>query len=326
MNEYQGVMIFAEQREGEIHPVSFEILGKAREIADSLGSNVSAVLLNNNHPREVVKLIYCGADKVYLYEHPSLHEFDIINFKHNIVQLIRELKPAIFLLGATHLGRSLGPRVAAALGTGLTADCIGLELDEAGSLIQIRPAFTGNILAEIKTRTRPQMATVRYKVMTAHKPDEKRIGEIIHRDAEIIPNLLSILKKEKGNQKSITEAKVIVSGGKGLKKAKDFEMLAELAELLNGVVGSSRPLVDDGWINKKHQIGFSGNTVKPKIYFACGISGSPQHLAGMRNSDIIVTINTDPSAPIFQISDYGIIDDLYEVVPKLIRVIKKECR
>ena len=190
MNEYQGVMIFAEQREGEIHPVSFEILGKAREIADSLGSNVSAVLLNNNHTREVVKLIYCGADKVYLYEHPSLHEFDIINFKHNIVQLIRELKPAIFLLGATHLGRSLGPRVAAALGTGLTADCIGLELDETGSLIQIRPAFTGNISAEIKTRTRPQMATVRYKIMTARKPDEKRIGEIIHRDAEIIPNLL----------------------------------------------------------------------------------------------------------------------------------------
>ena len=325
MKDYKGLMVFAEQREDRIHPVSYQLLGKGTEIADKLGVEVSSVLLGNQLEEKAKELIYYGADKVFLYDHPVLKEFDLLNYKHNLVKLIREVKPEIFLLGATRLGRSLGPRVAAALGTGLTADCIGLDTDEDGNLIQIRPAFTGNILAQIKTATRPQMSTVRYKVMQKKARDPNRRGEIIKRDAELVPSLLTIKKQERLSEVNIaiTEADVIVSGGRGLKKAEDFGILAELAELLGGVVGSSRPLVDDGWIVREHQVGFSGNTVKPKLYVACGISGSPQHLAGMRGSDVIVAINTDPSAPIFRVADYGIVGDLYEVVPRLTNEIRR---
>jgi len=323
MKEYKGLMVFAEQREGRIHPVSYELLGKGREITDRLGAELSSVLLGHQMEEEAKELIYYGADKVFFYDHPAFKDFDLLNYKHNIVRLVREVKPEIFLFGATRLGRSLGPRVAVALDTGLTADCTGLDLDEDGNLIQIRPAFTGNILAHIKTWTRPQMSTVRYKVMQKKARDPNRRGEIIKKDAELVPSLLTIKRKEKLGGVNISEADVIVSGGRGLKKAEDFSILAALAELLGGVVGSSRPLVDDGWIGKEHQVGFSGNTVKPKLYVACGISGSPQHLAGMRDSDVIVAINSDPSAPIFRLADYGIVGDLYEVVPRLTNEIKR---
>ncbi len=322
MKEYKGLMVFAEQRGGRIHPVSYELLGKGREITDRLGVELSSVLLGHQMEEEAEELIYYGADKVFLYDHPAFKDFDLLNYKHNIARLVREVKPEIFLFGATRLGRSLGPRVAVALDTGLTADCTGLDLDEDGNLIQIRPAFTGNILAHIKTATRPQMSTVRYKVMQKKARDPSRRGEIIKKDAELVPSLLTIKKKEKLGGVNISEADVIVSGGRGLKKAEDFGILAALAELLGGVVGSSRPLVDDGWIGKEHQVGFSGNTVKPKLYVACGISGSPQHLAGMRDSDVIIAINSDPSAPIFKLADYGIVGDLYEVVPRLTNEIK----
>ncbi len=324
MGEYKGVMIFAEQEDGKIHPVSYELLGKGRDIADKLDVELSCVLLGFQIKNEVNELIYHGADKIFFYDHSSLKEFDVIRYKQNIVNLVKEEKPEIFLLGATHLGRSLGPRIAAALKTGLTADCIDLKVDEEGNLIQIRPAFSGNILAHIKTKTRPQMSTVRYKVMEKRERDPTRKGEIIMKDAEVIENSgAKILKKEKAGEINITEADIIVSGGRGLKKPGDFKLLRELADFLGGVVGSSRPLVDEGWIGKEHQVGFSGNTVKPKLYFACGISGAPQHLAGMRDSDIIVAINTDPSALIFKVADYGIVGDLYEVVPKLIDEIRK---
>jgi len=322
MKEYKGLMVFAEQRGGRIHPVSYELLGKGKEIADRLGVELSSVLLGYQMEEEAKELIYYGADKVFLYDHSAFKDFDLLNYKHNIARLVREVKPEIFLFGATRLGRSLGPRVAVALDTGLTADCTGLDLDEDGNLIQIRPAFTGNILAHIKTATRPQMSTIRYKVMQKKVRDANRRGEIIKKDAELVPSLLTIKKKEKLGGVNIAEADVIVSGGRGLKKAEDFGILAALAELLGGVVGSSRPLVDDGWIGKEHQVGFSGNTVKPKLYVACGISGSPQHLAGMRDSDVIIAINSDPSAPIFKLADYGIVGDLYEVVPRLTNEIK----
>lgn len=322
MKEYKGLMVFAEQRGGRIHPISYELLGKGKEIVDRLGVELSSVLLGHQMEEEAEELIYYGADKVFLYDHPAFKDFDLLNYKHNIARLVREVKPEIFLFGATRLGRSLGPRVAVALDTGLTADCTGLDLDEDGNLIQIRPAFTGNILAHIKTATRPQMSTIRYKVMQKKARDANRRGELIKKDAELVPSLLTIKKKEKLGVVNIAEADVIVSGGRGLKKAEDFSILAALAELLGGVVGSSRPLVDDGWIGKEHQVGFSGNTVKPKLYVACGISGSPQHLAGMRDSDVIVAINTDPSAPIFKLADYGIVGDLYEVVPRLTNKIK----
>lgn len=325
MGEYKGVMIFAEQEDGKIHPVSYELLGKGRDIADKLGVKLSCVLLGFQMKNEVNELICQGADKIFLYDHPSLKEFDVIRYKQNIVNLVKEENPEIFLLGATHLGRSLGPRIAVALKTGLTADCIDLKVDEEGNLIQIRPAFSGNILAHIKTKTRPQMSTVRYKVMERRGRDPTRKGEIIMKDSEVVENSgMNILKKEKAGEVNITEADIIVSGGRGLKKPDDFKILHELADFLGGVVGSSRPLVDEGWIGREHQVGFSGNTVKPKLYFACGISGSPQHLAGMRDSDIIVAINTDPSAPIFKVADYGIVGDLYEVVPKLIDEIRKD--
>lgn len=322
MKEYKGLMVFAEQRGARIHPVTYELLGKGKEIADRLGVELSSVLLGHQMEEEAKELIYYGADKVFLYDHQAFKDFDLLNYKHNIARLVREVKPEIFLFGATRLGRSLGPRVAVALDTGLTADCTGLDLDEDGNLIQIRPAFTGNILAHIKTATRPQMSTIRYKVMQKKVRDANRRGEIIKKDAELVPSLLTIKKKEKLGGVNIAEADVIVSGGRGLKKAEDFGILAALAELLGGVVGSSRPLVDDGWIGKEHQVGFSGNTVKPKLYVACGISGSPQHLAGMRDSDVIIAINSDPSAPIFKLADYGIVGDLYEVVPRLTNEIK----
>jgi len=305
--------------------VSYELLGKGRELADDLGTGLSSVLLGYGMEEKTVELIHYGADKVFLYDHPSLQDFDAIRYARNIVKLVEEENPEIFLIGATRIGRTLAPRIAAALRTGLTADCIDLGLDEEGNLIQIRPAFSGNIMAQIRTKTKPQMATVRYKVMKMNKKDPRRKGVVIRKKAEVIDDTgTRILEKSKADEVNLAEAEVIVSGGRGLKKPEDFTLLEELAEVLGGVVGSSRPLVDAGWISKDHQIGFSGNTAKPRVYIACGISGAPQHLFGMRDSDIIIAINKDPSAPIFNVSDYGVVGDLYEILPILIRELKKE--
>ena len=273
------ILIFAEQEDGVIHQVVYELLGKGREFADRLGVSLSVVLLGWRIEDEASELIYRGADNVFIYDHPSLQDFDVIRYGRNIVKLVKEIKPSIFLIGATHIGRTLAPRIAAALRTGLTADCIDLDLDEEANLIQIRPAFSGNIMAQIKTKTRPQMATVRYRVMRMRERDTRRKGKIIKRKVEVIDETgMRIIKKIKADEVDLTEAEVIVSGGRGLKKPEDFNLLRELAEALGGVVGSSRPLVDAGWITKDHQVGFSGNTVKPKVYIACGISGAPQHL------------------------------------------------
>ena len=327
LGKHGGILIFAEQEDGEIHQVSFELLGKGRELADRLGVQLNAVLLGWHMEKKASELIYRGADNVFLYDHPSLQDFDVIRYKRNILKLVKETRPDIFLIGATRIGRTLAPRIAAALRTGLTADCIDLDLDDDANLIQIRPAFSGNIMAQIKTKTRPQMATVRYRVMKMRERDTSRKGRIIKKEVEIVEETgMKIIEKIKADEVNLADAEVIVSGGRGLKKPEDFKLLQELAESLGGVVGSSRPLVDAGWISKDHQVGFSGNTVKPKVYIACGISGSPQHLFGMRDSDIIIAINKDPTAPIFNVSDYGIIGDLYEVVPLLIREIKGELR
>ena len=327
MSEYKGILVFAEQRDGDIHPISFELLGKAREIADKKKCEVYSVLLGYQMREKAKELIYFGADKVFLYDHPSLKEFDVINYKQNMVNLIREEKPEIVLIGATPLGRSLAPRIAAALKTGLTADCIDLQLDENGELIQVRPAFTGNLIAHIKTSTRPVMTTVRYKVFKARERDPTRKGDIVEKEVEIVKDVgVRVVRKEPVEVVNISDAEIIVSGGRGLKKPEDLKILGELANLLGGVVGASRPLVDEGWISKDHQVGFSGNIVRPKLYLACGISGSPQHLAGMRDSEIIVAINIDPSAPIFNVADYGIVGDLYEIIPKLIEKLKNRKR
>lgn len=325
MEGRKSIIVFAEQEDGKIHPVTHELLGKGRELADKSAAELSAVLLGHRIEKEAKELIYYGADKVFLYDHPSLREFDVVRYKENIVSLVKEEKPEIFLVGATHIGRSLGPRIAAALETGLTADCVELGMDEQGSLIQIRPAFSGNIMAKIKTKTRPQMATVRYKVMEKSERDPNRRGEVIKKQVKVIENTgMRIIEKIESKGVDITEAEVIVSGGRGLKKPEGFKLLEELAGLLSAAVGSSRPLVDDGWISKEHQVGFSGNTVKPKLYIACGISGAPQHLFGMRDADVVIAINKDPSAQIFTVSDYGIVGDLYEVLPALISELKEE--
>jgi len=321
--DYKGLMVFAEQREGKIHPVSYELLGKGTEIAKKLGIEVSALLLGSNMGDEVKELIYYGAQKVYYIDNPVLRDFDVLNYKHNICRLVNQVKPETLLVGATHLGRSLAPRVAAALSTGLTADCTSLEVGDEGNLIQIRPAFSGNILAHIWTTTRPQMATVRYKVMQKLARDTSRKGEIIRKDAAIVDSVLKIASKESAGSINIAEADVIVCGGRGLKSAADFSLIKDLADAMGGVVGCTRPIVDDGWVGKEHQVGFSGNTVKPKLYVAVGVSGSPQHLAGMRDSDVILAINADPSAPIFKVADYGIVGDLYEVLPKLTAEAKR---
>jgi electron transfer flavoprotein alpha subunit len=325
MKLHGGVLIFAEQEEGEIHQVAYELLGKGRELADNLGVELHSVLLGYETEEKAVELIHYGADKVYLYDHLSLREFDVIRYARNIIKLVEEEKPDIFLIGATRIGRTLAPRIAAALRTGLTADCVDLNLDENGNLIQTRPAFSGNIMAQIKTKTRPQMATVRHKVMKTNEKNPDRKGVVTKKKPEIIEDTrMRILEKVKADEVNLSEAEVIISGGRGLKKPGDFKILGELAEVIGGVIGSSRPLVDAGWVSKDHQIGFSGNTAKPKVYIACGISGAPQHLFGMRDSDIIIAINKDPSAPIFSVSDYGVVGDLYEILPMLICELKKE--
>lgn len=323
-DDFGPILIFGEQEDGKIHPVSYELLGKGRDLSDKLGTELCAVLLGQGLYEEAKELMYYGADKVFLYDDSSLRDFDVIRYKNNIVKLAEQIKPSFFLIGATRIGRSLAPRIAAALKTGLTADCVDLQIDEEGNLVQTRPAFSGNIMAQIKTKTRPQMATVRYKVMKKMEKNAERKGTVIRKEIEKMDGTgIRIIEKIPADQLNISEANVIISGGSGLKRPEDFEILEELAELLGGVVGSSRPLVDAGWISRDHQIGFSGNTVKPRIYMAFGISGAPQHLFGMRDSDIIIAVNKDASAAICDISDYLIVGDLYEVLPVLIRELKK---
>jgi electron transfer flavoprotein alpha subunit len=315
--------VFAEQDNGIVHPVTFELLGKGRELANKLGIGISVLLLGHNVQKRADELIQYGGAKVYVIDHSCLSEFDVIQYTRNAVKLVKKVKPEIFLVGATRIGRSLAPRIAAALRTGLTADCIDLDLDEDGNLIQIRPAFSGNIMAQIKTRTKPQMATVRYKVMKASKKTMSRKGIVENIEPEIVKDTgIRTVQRTRTDEVNLAEAEVIVSGGRGLRKPEDFALLEELAEVLGGVVGSSRPLVDAGWISKDHQVGFSGHTAKPKLYIACGISGAPQHLFGMRDSDVIIAINKDPSAPIFNVADYGVVGDLYEITPLLIKEIK----
>lgn len=321
--EAEGVWTLAEQRDGELHSISYELLGKGRELADKLETELCSILLTSEGS-SAEELIYRGADKVFLCEDPTFNSPTETLYKENIVSLVEEKKPEIFLIGATNFGRSLAPRVAAALETGLTADCTGLDIDEEGNFVQIRPAFTGNILAHIATDSYPKMSTVRYREFDEAVRNPGREGEVIEVEpVEVEEERVKILKVSEEEEINLEDARIVISGGRGLKDSSDFELLEELAELLGGVVGSSRPLVDDGWISREHQVGYSGKRVKPTLYLACGISGASQHLAGMKDSDIIVAINSDPSAPIFDVADYGIVGDLYDVVPKLIERLKE---
>ena len=320
---WKDIMVFTELRDGRIHEITYELLNKGREMADKIGWNLSAIYFGEEQTL-CEELIYHGADQVYRISDVNFRKF-IPQVQTNCLKgvILRE-KPSVVLFGATRIGRTLASRLAASLRTGLTADCIGLDIDNEGNLIQTRPAFTGNILATILTKTRPQMCTVRYRVFERARRDTSRVGEVIDVDYLSPSSVgMEILERKPLEEVNLPDARIIVSGGRGFRRKEDLKMLKELAELLGGEVGASRPLVDEGWIGREHQVGFSGNTVKPDLYMAFGISGSPQHLAGMRDSKIIVAVNKDPTAPISRFADYYIVADLYEILPRLISKLRE---
>lgn len=324
---YRGILVFGEQQKGTISPIVYELIGKGREIADKLGENLECAVLGEGMTMQAEDLIAYGVDKVYLYDSLLLADFRDDPYIHVLTNLVQEIKPSVFLIGATSIGRSLAPRIAIKLQTGLTADCTGLDVDSDGNLLQTRPAFGGNVMATILcSNHRPQMATVRYKVMKRAEKNLQRKGRVVIKSVEEDKVLDRVRVKKVSSEVeevSIIEAQVIVAGGKGLGSPEGFKLLKELADALGGAVGASRLVVDEGWIPYRHQVGLSGKTVRPKLYIACGISGAVQHLAGMQTSDVIVAINKDPSAPIFKVADYGVVGDLYEVIPEIIKLLKK---
>ncbi len=326
---YKDVWVFGEQKYGTPANVALELLGEGRKLADQLNVQLCAVLLGEKVEEAANALISYGADKVYLVDDPSLKDFNDESYADIFVQLISRYKPEIVLMGATTYGRSLAPRVSSRLNTGLTADCTKLEIDpEKRILLQTRPAFGGNLMATIICPNhRPQMSTVRPKVMKALEQDMSRTGEII-RPAIVIPEDVKIKVTDVVStlceKVNLTEADIIVSGGRGLGDPKNFALIEELAGVLGGAVGASRATVDAGWIEYSHQVGQTGKTVGPKVYFACGISGAVQHLAGMSSSDTIIAINKNPDAPIFKVATFGIVGDVLEVLPALISEFKKK--
>jgi electron transfer flavoprotein alpha subunit len=327
IKDYKGVWVFAEQRGGKVASVAYELLGAGRRLADELNTELSAVLFGASDS-EAQELIRWGADKVYMSKDQIFERFNDEPYSELLSSLINEYRPEIVIAGATPIGRSFIPRVAAKIRTGLTADCTSLAVDkETGNLLQIRPAFGGNIMATISCpNNRPQMATVRPRVMKRGQYNEGKTGEIIDVKADDISSrtrVLDTIKEVSELTVNLQEADIIVSGGRGLGTPNGFGLLKELAELLGGALGSSRAAVDSGWIPYRHQVGQTGKTVCPKIYIACGISGAVQHLVGMQSSDIIIAINKNPEAPIFNVATYGIVGDLYEIIPLLIKKIKE---
>ena len=329
LGDWSGIMIYAEFRHGKLAPVSFELLGIGRELADQQQVPLSAVLLGSGMDGVARELVSYGADIVYQVDAPALELFTDEMYGNILEDVIREHKPEVVLAGATAIGRSFIPLVATALATGLTADCTQLAIrPEDGVLLQTRPAFGGNIMATIECPyTRPQMATVRPRVMKTAAPDPDRKGEIINYQpkAERLQSRVRVLRNvlEEQDQVNITEGDIIVAGGRGLDNEKGFALIKQLADAVGGAVGASRAAVDSAWIAYPHQVGQTGKTVNPKLYIACGISGAIQHVVGMQSSETIVAINKDPHAPIFDVATYGIVGDLFEVVPKLIEKIRE---
>jgi electron transfer flavoprotein alpha subunit len=322
-------MVFAEYRHGKVAPVSFELLGIGRKLADKRGVKLSAVLPGGSVAQYADTLIAAGADTVFLAEHPVLEQFREDVYARILEQVIREQKPEVVLAGATAIGRSVIPYVATAINAGLTADCTKLEIrEEDGMLLQTRPAFGGNIMATIECpHTRPQMATVRPKVMAPAEPDPMRTGEIFQVEiaGQSVQTRIEVLDSviNTDDQVNIQEVETLVAGGRGLETAKGFELIRELANELGGAVAASRAAVDSGWIPYPHQVGQTGKTVSPKLYIACGISGAVQHAVGMQSAEIIVAINRDKNAPIFDIATYGVVGNIYEVVPRLIKRLQE---
>ena len=340
LEEYKGVYVFAQQVDNELSGIAFELLGKAKELAAYLSTDVTAVLIGSGVKGLVDQLAEYGADKVIVVDDPELKEYRTEPYAHALASVINEYKPEIVLVGATAIGRDLGPRVSARVATGLTADCTVLEIGDFpinpvpnqeqkhNQLLMTRPAFGGNTIATIACPdNRPQMATVRPGVMQKIDPIAGAKAEVIEYNPGFTPNnkyveILDVVK-ELSDTVDIMDAKILVSGGRGVGSAENFKILQDLADVIGGTVSCSRAVVDNGWLPKELQVGQTGKTVRPNVYFAIGISGAIQHTAGMEESDIIVAINKDETAPIFDVADYGIVGDLNKIVPKLTEELKK---
>lgn len=324
---WKGICVYADREDGEIHPVTYELIGKAQELAKVTGHEVFVLLIGSNINDDAEKLLEYGVDKVYAYDYPELEDFTMIPYANAFEDFINKVHPSAILVGATNVGRSLAPRIAARFRTGLTADCTVLEMHENTDLVQIRPAFGGNIMAKILCpKTRPQLCTVRYKIFTAPEKTTPH-GQIVKMELDeslrkSTTEVIEVIKKAK--EKDISDAEMIVAVGRGVKKEDDFKLIKEFADLLGAEIAGTRPLVESGWIDAKRQIGLSGRTVKPKLIITIGVSGSVQFAAGMKNSDCIFAINNDPSASIFNIAHYGFVGDLYEILPSLISKLKEE--
>lgn len=341
IEQYKGVYIFAQQVDNEISPIAYELLGKAKDLAADLGTEVTAVLLGSGVKALADSLAEYGADKVVVVDSPVLETYRTEPYTQALAAVINEYKPEIMLVGATAIGRDLGPRVSARVGTGLTADCTVLEIGDFplnplpnreqkhNQLLMTRPAFGGNTIATIACPdNRPQMATVRPGVMQKTEPVKGAKAEIIEFNPALEENncyveILDVVK-EVTETVDIQAAKILVSGGRGVGSKENFKLLEELADAIGGTVSCSRAVVDNGWLPKDLQVGQTGKTVRPNVYFAIGISGAIQHAAGMEESDIIIAINKDPSAPIFDVADYGIVGDLNKIVPMLTEAIKAQ--
>ncbi len=329
LKDYKGIWVFIEQKKGKVQSVAYELLGKAQELAKKLNCQVSGVFIGNNLDDQLDELSWQGADNIYLVQAPELANFQDEPYTRILVNLINKYKPEIVLCGATAIGRSLISRVAASIKTGLTADCTGLDIDpDKKILLQTRPAFGGNIMATIISPDyRPQMATVRHKVMQPMAPDKRRRAKIIRENFESTvyfsrTKLMDIVE-EVENLVNLAEADIIVSGGRGMGEPENFKLLEGFAHALGAAVGASRAAVDAGWMPYSHQVGQTGRTVAPKIYIACGISGQIQHLVGMQSSKIIIAINKDPDAPIFKVATYGIVGDLFQIIPALTKKLQE---
>jgi electron transfer flavoprotein alpha subunit len=323
---WRGIAVYVDHIDGVIHPVTYELIGKAKELAAKINHPVYAIMMGSNIEKQCHELLHYTVDKVFVYDHEKLDRFKMEPYTAVFEDFVNKVKPTAILMGATPVGRQLAPRLAARVKTGLTADCTILDINENTDLVQIRPAFGGNIMAQILTPNhRPQMATVRYKVMDAPKRNPVENGEIVICDiaAEKLDSkveVLDIIAKEK--EQFIEASEVLVVAGRGIKKEEDLQMIKELADLLGGQIACTRPMMEAGWLEAKCQVGLSGRTVRPKLIITVGVSGSVQFTAGMNNSDQIIAINKDENAPIFKTAHYGLVGDLYEIIPNLINQIK----
>lgn len=325
-SKWKGIAVYVDHVEGDIHPVTFELIGKAKEMAKKINQPVYCIFMGHNIRDKAEELLYYGVDEVFVYEDEELENFRIEPYTKVFEEFINNVKPTIVLVGGTTIGRSLAPRTAARFRTGLTADCTILDVQENTDLDQIRPAFGGNIMAHIYTpNNRPQFATVRYKIFSAPEKMEDYNGKITlcNISKEDLKSNIKVLDvKQKEQEQSIEDADVVIVAGRGIKKEEDMNMIQELAESLGAQIAGTRPLIEAGWVDPRRQIGLSGRTVKPKLIITCGVSGAIQFVAGMNNSDVIIAIDKDESASIFNVAHYGIVGDIYEVIPKLMNKVK----